>query len=362
MYNYTAYTGTWKDLDDNDYRVDILQNTSCTPENVDFANSPELERMFDFDINAQGSGLFLSLISDTNMKYVNLFTGDIKEFQVIGKKNGSTFFNGWLDTENYTEPLDSLEGYDVEFTANDGIAILERMKFVDANQNHYTGVTSLWNIINICLDKSELDWQYIYVSSGLIVSGVSDNSTVFHISSGFNDNYYDEDQEPFDCRKVLEAALLNYKLIIIDNSVFIIYPELFTQEAITYKRFDYSTKEYIDDVALSNIIGDLADINFTSTNATMSIQTAYNKATLEYSPYILTDLLNYNAKDDTFSNKVGTSDNGYNWDLHTGSEHWELVSSGTTKFVHQYDANGGCAGHVVHLKGVGINTQVLKEP
>ncbi len=340
MYSYTAYTGTFKDISNTQYQLDILQNTSISPTTIRLAAAPVTIEYSDFAGTVNGSGAIINLLSQTNMQFLNLFTADIKEYQVVLKKSGSIIWQGYIDTENYNEPLADLNNYEVQVTANDGLAILNRMKYLNGSSN-YTGATSLWNIITECFTKIGLNYQYIYVSSGLTLNGVTITNTVFHIASTFNDNYYDENNEPFTCRKVLENILLNYKLFIYNNCVYIVYPELLENTSIVFKRFDASNYAYVDIVSVSTAIGDLSTIKFTSTDSQMSIMTAYNKQVIEYSPYPQTSIMNYDVKNDNLSNLYTTFDKGLYWDAYKNSDHWTLVTSGTSFFIHQYDPNGG---------------------
>jgi hypothetical protein len=111
-----------------------------------------------------------------------------------------------LDSELYSEPFAEKDNYTVNLTGTDGLALLERLNYVDSNGDHYEGIVSQWTVISNILGKLGLFWNAIYVNisttSPSITIGATE--TIFHQKFQRNDNWYNEDGNPETCRKVLE--------------------------------------------------------------------------------------------------------------------------------------------------------------
>ena len=58
-------------------------------------------------------------------------------------KNSSLFYLGYLETELYSENFKYATKYKVKIVANDGIGMLDRLDFLDDNNNPFTGINSI---------------------------------------------------------------------------------------------------------------------------------------------------------------------------------------------------------------------------
>lgn len=58
-------------------------------------------------------------------------------------KNNNLFYLGYLETELYSENFRYATKYEVKIVANDGIGMLDRLDFLDDNNDPFTGVNSI---------------------------------------------------------------------------------------------------------------------------------------------------------------------------------------------------------------------------
>ena len=120
----------YKSRGNKNCRLEVWQDTSndITPVEILAASSPmqikypDIEHKFEV---IRSSGVEVNLLSRNNYQLLGMYTARIKEFKIVHKVNGLEVWSGYLNTENYSEPFESTENYDVSFTANDGFKVFE---------------------------------------------------------------------------------------------------------------------------------------------------------------------------------------------------------------------------------------------
>jgi hypothetical protein len=339
------YYFTFKGLgNDNEYEVEILENdfTGATTEirgmeKPFFVTYPKFE-VFE---PVRGSGCEINLFSETDRQFLGLYTPDMFKYQIQLKKNSGITWCGYLDSELYSEPFDSIDHYQVSLTGNDGLALLDRLYYVDGNGDNYTGITTQWDVLKNILTRLNLSWWGICVNVSTTASGITIGSeeTLFHKVYVLNANFYDEDDEPFTCRKVLESILMPYgafltisdnKLIITDLNI------ILSGETSPYFKVYYPSDFTYSGVANITVeLGDVSTIKFTSANQTLNILSGVNKQVVSYSPYRWIELIKF---DDAINDFYGTvsiivtrGDTLYQWEeyFYPNSYTWEKDNNGS---------------------------------
>lgn len=158
----------------------------------------------------RGSGCEINILSTNSMKFIDLYTTSMLEMQIELWRGEDVVWIGYLDSELYSEPFDQYDNYPVSLTGNDGLALLDRIDFLDVNGLKYTGFQSNWFIISEILKKLKITWNNIYVGSSTVSFEYPYNSgkTIFDNTYSLTDNFYDEDGKAMSCREVLENILL----------------------------------------------------------------------------------------------------------------------------------------------------------
>jgi len=332
------YYYSFGSLNNNSYTVELWQNTGATltaeqitGDNTPFTISyPTTSNKFDM---VRGCGCDLNLLSTTSLKFIGLYTADMMEYQIkLYSDTGTTLlWIGYLDSELYSEPFAEKNNYTVSLTGNDGLALLERLDYLQADGSKYTGFSTNWTIITTILGKLGLAWNNLYcglsTTSSQLVSG-----NILEKTYSYNENYYDEDGIAMSCREVLETILQAFSayIQIINGNVYITdVNNLAANTSATFYKYNGST--FADDgtSSLSFNLGDVSTIKFASSEQTLNILSPINKQKITFSPYIDDTLIEYDANKDTFSGTTSTVYYGqypYTWSekQYSTSDSWSI--------------------------------------
>jgi len=253
----------------------------------------------------RGSGIELNLISSTNMQYLDLYTTDMQGCKVKVLKGSLIVYLGYLDSELYHEPFDDSTNYPVQFTGNDGLALLNRFSFLNASGGTFSGIIPAWDIIKYILLKINLEWVSIYTSLATTISGVTlaSNENLFEKVYINCDNFYDEDGVPQNLRDVLESILKPFcaTLCISNGNVWITdLTSLYNCSALTCQRYIINAGyiQYFATQTKSLQLGDISTIGTYSSGANLNIVNAINEQVVEFSPFAQNELINIEADND----------------------------------------------------------------
>ncbi|MBA7527242.1 hypothetical protein ES705_19417 [subsurface metagenome] len=294
----TQYFHEFRDTNDFLCRVDIMKDAAALDTELEGEPSPfkiiypGIKDKLD---PVRGSGVELNLYSATDRQLLNLFTADIQEYRIkywvddIWNNHNLTWF-GYLDSEQYSEDYSSLTDYPVQFTGNNGLGLLDKIKFYDTGDIPYTGLKTQWDVLEIILTK----WGLLDLVTKIKVylSTTSDyitpiaEETIFHDTYVSCANYYDEDGEPMSCREVLEAILRPYGAFLTMIGTEILITDLHTlatDAGYTWKVYD-NTLTY-DTTEASETIGDIETIGYYKGGAKLDMQSGRNTQVVKYSPY-----------------------------------------------------------------------------
>jgi len=342
------YYFSFKSLENISYTVEIWENSTeaiTAAEIAGDANPCTIEYNNNYLFNpVVGSGANLSLQAN-GISLFDLYTKDMMMYQVRIYKDGTLFWLGFLDSENYSEDFSLLANYAIKITANDGFNLLERLDYVEADGRNYSGIRSYWLIINRIIQKLNLPWGYLYVglSTSLPETYPTVEETVLDYLYANDANWYNEDNEAESCRTVLENLLqalgafiiqldgnlyitdLNY---LMDASMHASYP------GIAFKKYDYGyeTTHYVGDEIVNICIGDISTLGVTSDRLPFEVESGINKQVVAYSRYQQSKLINFNAKN-SFTELISTNTYGaagYSWveRLYSLSTDWAKSNNG----------------------------------
>ncbi len=312
------YYYTFRSLLDNVvHTVEIWQDTTATITAVeirgDFSpfvvSSPILSDKLQ---PVQGTGCQINIVSQTNMQFLGLYTANMQEYQILLYRGASLRWCGWLDSEIYSEQFSELTGYSVSISGTDGFALLDRINYLQADGSKYTGIVSQWDVLKIILAKLNLPLFYLKVFLSTTHGTIPAQQTIFHTTYVNNDNFYDEDGEPATMRSVLESLLRPYGAFIVqdEGSVTITDLNAVVRTAFTSGHvYSWNTWAYSSSTDLFRDLGDLSTIGFRSSSQLLDIIPGVNKQVIKYSPYQLTDIIDYEAGED-FEDALPTTTRG----------------------------------------------------
>jgi len=256
---------------------------------------------------------------------------------------------GYLDTELYTEPFDSLTNYPVSFTANDGFNLLDRLSFVDNDGNNYSGQKTQFELLILVLSRLGLPYNDLYIGLSTTSADVSiySNTTLLHgvyVNCG---NFYDESNEACTLREVLNSILNIYGATIIqDNGNVYIYDlNTILSSPAAFKKYNDVTGAYVATVNLTTDLGDLSTIKFTSTSQNLELIPAINKQKIKYSCYNIPTVSSFSASENDMYGSSSYSDFGTdNADYKFREFTFSLSKSLTQKYIY---------GSLCQMKGIG---------
>ena len=97
-----------------------------------------------------GSFCTLSLMSETDFKFINLYTSNVRKYKVLVHINSAPYWTGFIMPDNYQEPYGG-PPYPIEIIASDQLGYLRNLEW-DHSDN-----TNIWVVIGRCLNKTDLE-------------------------------------------------------------------------------------------------------------------------------------------------------------------------------------------------------------
>lgn len=349
------YYYTFKGLDGKSYECEILEDgyTGSSTE-IRCGTEPFIVEYPGFEIfePVRGSGAKLNLLSEIDRQFIGLYTPDMFKYQVILKKNGGTYWCGYLDTEIYREPFQYIDNYIVSFTASDGLAMLDRIYYLDSDGDNYTGIATQWEMITNCLSKLGLIWSGFRYALSISTDELTlaEEETIFHKTLMVNENWYNEDGTPETCRKVLEEILRPYGafLTITENTIYLtdintILSGVTNSGLTSTKFFGAVSWEYIYTSDLNLNIGDLSTLGFKSAEQSLNMVSAVNKQIVSYSPYQEESIIKWSSENDFYGSAVTytTGNTNHQWEVYEyPSSHTWVSESYHAKFIEGIGIDG----------------------
>lgn len=247
------------------YEVEILQEGysgiisdiafCANPLEIEWPETDKLEPV-------QSSRATLQLYSDSDRRFVDLYTVKSGSIRMDVYREGTLYWSGTLDPELYEEPFAYLSDYGVTLTFSD-MAILERQNW------DKTGFMAIREIIVESLDRTGIQYGAIeehistrfseYDNTNNILDGISVNSA----------NFFDEDSEPLTLREALDETLRPFGLRLVQKGGKVVVYDLND----IYTAFQPET------------------VKWDSDDSTLGVDKVYNNVKLTFSPYEKTTLM-----------------------------------------------------------------------
>lgn len=341
MENYgNLYTGSIKAFNGDTYDIWVQKRGyTGTSTTVSFGEPlikyDSIKKNYEFLLS---SGIEFSMISAVDREFINLFTNDIQLYKILLYKNSQYCGNYFLDTETYQEDFNQSNNYEVSFTANDGLKLLDRYSYLDANGNKYTGITSVWNILKNCLTKINYYNSNIYVNINTTIENITNSSTQTTLHNTYlkNNNYYDEDGEPNTCLEVVEDILQCFQLYLFQDYAngrfYLVDKQTLSNSSNSYKVYDMQGYNYQFTTSIATSSYDIDALKMASNSSVYSYLPSIKSQKINYNQYA-TDLIKKVDAKDEFYGQTSTTNYSY------GNYSWcEYNYSGSTN-MNKY--NGG---------------------
>ena len=319
-----------------------------------------------------GSGLSINLISATplqliGLNVVNKFANRVELF-----KNSILVWQGWLNSEEYQEVYSEYKNYHVSFTANDGLALLDDVKLLDASGDRLIGILPAHDLILFILGKIQLDDIMFHIADSFKIyendeTEITHTSTETYLSSiNINlDNYINEKSEAMSCREVLDGVLQSLGLMLRNNALslssgtnidagFMIYDTnvITAEAAVTFKVYNAAlTYDSSWSLGTTDLTYDLEnDLEYTNTGSSLSFAKTINSQEIVFSNYQLVEVINttVNKEELTVSTKSERSpgsgcgdDNRWSEWVYSGITNFSLVDTSNIYVAQKVDGVDG---------------------
>lgn len=309
----TKYQIPFADNKGNIYRIELRQKDYIGAITELKGQSTVLEYIFPQTQKYEALksvGADINVIAQTDRQLLDLYTADYKEWIVVIVKNNVVDFLGYVEPELYEQSLRTANNYPVSIVVNNGINILEREKYLKPDETQYRGLSNKFKVLTHVIEKITVDLpiSQLFISSQIRVNsstGSVDHCVLEELVVN-EDNYIDEDENPFDCKKVLQAILspLNLSLFILGDSIWVVsQAELGISGPLNvYKYYISGANGQVSTVSagieqhvipiknISNLV--ISDMKF-------SIKAGYNNYILTKNRYVkeIIELIDFNSKD-----------------------------------------------------------------
>lgn len=235
-----------KDLDDNLYRLEILErgftgsDTQISGRIIhDYAERKDL---MDCII---ASNLKIDLEADSGLTLQDLYSEDEGKFLVQLFRNSQKIFHGNLKPDGITEDFVS-DKWEMSLEAIDGLSTLKNLSFVNLDQTLVIGKRRIFEIVRICLSRIGYDLP-INMYLPINYSGNTNPDLPILWTTIINaDRFYKEKDsiKPMDCEAVLKSCLEIFGATILQMN-----GEWFIFRAIDFGAPTVGFYRYVDGVA-----------------------------------------------------------------------------------------------------------------
>lgn len=264
---HLKYSSEFRSVKGVNYRAEIWQNSATAYVATEIqlcGRTIEIEwHEVDKLTPVCSSSCTIHLLSDSDRRFVDLYTVQIGDVRLDIYRNDVLYWSGTLNTELYEEPYSSLGGYEVTLTFSD-FAMLDRLNWT------LMGFRTIYGVLAEIIERSGVQYRgFINAASTIVLPNPGEELSVIHNVQINMDNYFDEDGESMTLRQVLEETLRPFAMKFIQKNGNIYCYDLH---------------------ALHSSWGESA-IVWDSDDSVLSIDRTYNNVRVCFSPYECTDIL-----------------------------------------------------------------------
>lgn len=293
----TQYYHEWKSRTGGSCRLDFKEDAVAANTLIQGQVSPirfRIPRIQDRLQPVRGKGADIYLVNETDRQLQDLADATMHQVRVEYRLDSTLVWFGWLDhNQTYLEDFTQYSNYDVQFTASDGLGILDKIKFLDSG-SPYTGMKSKWELLEIILTKwglldlvTNIKVKLATTSTDISITG---DDNLLHESYASCHNWYDEDGQPASCRQVLEDILRPYGAFItmIGTDVCIIdLHTLATNSSFTWQVYTTGSGFPADSpaTAASDSIQEIETLGYYQSRGQLQHAPLTNRQVIRYSRY-----------------------------------------------------------------------------
>ncbi|RCW38659.1 hypothetical protein [Marinilabilia salmonicolor] len=304
MWNLRYYSD-WIDDKGNENRVEIHSHLMAGTQSIRLTgfsiHYPEFDLFSDKAV--YGAGANLTIVSENALDYLDeLYTINPKGLLLKHYVGSTLNFTGYLDTEQYRDDFFNPVNYDFSISANNGIAVLDRIKISDDTDSELSGIYNALDVVKFALNKLEISYDNIYMGVSSTIEGLASDETILHKLNVKAANYVDEKGNWMSCREVINAILLplTLKLFVVGNDVYIVDINSLADDNITLKQYSFSDLTYVQDVTNSNVF----DIDKVVNSNVLTKQPGVSKVDVKFNKYVYDNVIKSPLDLSTFSDLV----------------------------------------------------------
>lgn len=261
---HLRYYSEFFSRDNVPYRIEIWQENAAayTPRRITLTGDPveiewsEVEKLEP----VHSSSATLNIISLSDREFADLYTVEPGAIRLDILRRGTLYWSGTLDTELYEEPYSYKNRYATSVTFSD-FAVLDRLDWQER------GIKTIAEILDLCLQAAAFNYGPLekHISTKLSEGYTGD---LLADCALLGDNFFDEDDEPFTIREVLDGVLRPYALRLKQKN----------------------GKLYLYDInAIQGL--DPVEVQWRAADAELGVEPVYNKVTITFSPYAQATLI-----------------------------------------------------------------------
>lgn len=166
--------------------------------------------------NVRGTSAEIEIIAQTDFQFLDLYSSDARQYMLQIDKGGSTYWKGWLLTDQHQEPYIQ-PPYHVTLRASDGLGTLKNFDLSDDLGQTITGIVSERYLIDKILAKINVDLNLnLYENINIYEDNMGSTAADSVLQQSYIDAgaFYDDEGSAMSCYDVLAHILQPYNAYI----------------------------------------------------------------------------------------------------------------------------------------------------
>ncbi|MFT0318906.1 hypothetical protein ACMSEZ_05285 [Bacteroides thetaiotaomicron] len=275
----TKYYIPFKSVDENEYRIDIEQNSMMDAKELIGTSTSFIVNIDDDDFLYKPHKFSTATISVAGSDYLqSLFSESYQDFRVNLYKNNKLVWTGFISPETYSQNyVDDIFEFSI-----DAISALATLQYIDYSViNTGTQITSIFSIIKKCIIESKGKFNNVFIPCAY----ESGNTNFLQSLTISEQNFFDEQNEAMKLDEVLDeiCKVLNWTVFDYNGSVQFIDIDYMAKGFTKYLKFnaDLSTFEIVD---ITNNVN-VQDMEYWGNDNQLDILGGYNKVKVRTNNY-----------------------------------------------------------------------------